>query len=104
MSYTKTRDQRIADEVMDGMGPCMWCQASTLKTTLGQYGARCHPCYERYCQEGSEPVEGLTFEKFAVKLRQSREQILRQHNCRAVRFHVYVKDGKAALKATPVAR
>ena len=33
---------------------------------------------------------------------QSREQIMRQHNCRAVRFHVYVKDGKAALKATPV--
>ncbi len=55
-------------------------------------------------QRCNEPVEGLTFEKFAVKLRQSREQILRQHNCKAVRFHVYVKDGKAALKATPVAR
>lgn len=55
-------------------------------------------------QRCHESVEGLTYEKFAIKLRQSREQIMRQHNCRAVRFHVYVKDGKAALKATPVAR
>jgi hypothetical protein len=55
-------------------------------------------------QRCHESVEGLTYEKFAIKLRQSREQIMRQHSCRSVRFHVYVKDGKAALKATPVAR
>jgi hypothetical protein len=25
-----------------------------------------------------------------------------KHGCRTVRFSVYVKDGKAALKATPI--
>ena len=28
--------------------------------------------------------------------------LVAKHNCRTVRFSVYVKDGKAALKATPV--
>lgn len=55
-------------------------------------------------QRCHEPVEGLTYDKFVVKLKQSRDQIMRQHNCKAVRFHVYVKEGKAALKATPVTR
>ncbi|MCS6915441.1 MAG: MXAN_5187 family protein [Myxococcales bacterium] len=55
-------------------------------------------------QRCNEPIEGLTYDKFAHKLRQSREQIMRQHKCRTVRFHVYIKDGKAALKATPVNR
>jgi hypothetical protein len=55
-------------------------------------------------QRCHEPVEGLTYDKFAAKLRQSRDQIMRQHSCKSVRFHVYIKEGKAALKATPVTR
>jgi hypothetical protein len=50
----------------------------------------------------NEPSDGLTFEKFAAKLRKNREQLIQKYNCRSVRFQVYVKDGKAALKATPV--
>lgn len=49
-----------------------------------------------------ENVDGLTFEKFAQKLRQNREQLVAKYSCRSVKFQVYVKDGKAALKATPV--
>lgn len=49
-----------------------------------------------------EPADGLTFEKFAVKLRKNKEQLIQKYNCKTVRFQVYVKDGKAALKATPV--
>ncbi|MFZ5471361.1 MAG: MXAN_5187 family protein [Myxococcota bacterium] len=49
-----------------------------------------------------EPAEGLTFDKFAVKLRKNKEQLVAKYNCRTVRFQVYVKEGKAALKATPV--
>jgi hypothetical protein len=50
----------------------------------------------------NEPADGLTFEKFAVKLRKNRDQLIQKYNCKSVRFQVYVKDGKAALKATPL--
>jgi hypothetical protein len=49
-----------------------------------------------------EAADGLTFEKFAGKLRKNREQLIQKYSCRTVRFQVYVKEGKAALKATPV--
>jgi hypothetical protein len=49
-----------------------------------------------------EAADGLTFEKFAAKLKKNQEQLITKYSCRSVRFQVYVKDGKAALKATPV--
>lgn len=49
-----------------------------------------------------EPSDGLTYERFAAKLRKNRDQLIEKYNCRTVRFQVYVKEGKAALKATPV--
>ena len=49
-----------------------------------------------------EPADGLTFDKFKTKLLKNKEQLVTKYQCRTVRFQVYVKDGKAALKATPV--
>jgi hypothetical protein len=49
-----------------------------------------------------EPTESLTLAKFVVKLRDNRDQLRKKLGVRSVRFQVYVKDGKAALKATPV--
>jgi hypothetical protein len=49
-----------------------------------------------------EPVAGLTYQKFADKLVKNRDDLMTKTGCREVRFTVYVKDGKAALKATPV--
>lgn len=49
-----------------------------------------------------EPGDGLTFEKFVGKLRKNRDQLVKKYGCRTVRFQVYVKEGRAALKATPV--
>lgn len=49
-----------------------------------------------------EAADNLTFEKFAAKLRKNRDALKARHGCRSVRFQVYVKDGKAALKASPV--
>ncbi len=49
-----------------------------------------------------EAADGLTFEKFRAKLLKNKEQLVAKYACRTVRFQVYVKDGKAALKATPV--
>jgi hypothetical protein len=50
----------------------------------------------------NEPTSGLTFEKFSEKLIKNRDDLMSKTGCRDVRFTVYVKDGKAALKATPV--
>jgi hypothetical protein len=52
--------------------------------------------------ECGEPSEGLTWEKFRLKLEANKSALVSKYACRTVRFQVYVKDGKAALKATPV--
>ncbi len=49
-----------------------------------------------------EPTAGLTYGKFSEKLVKNRDDLMAKTHCREVRFTVYVKDGKAALKATPV--
>jgi hypothetical protein len=50
----------------------------------------------------NEPTAGLHYDRFAEKLVKNREDLMARTGCREVRFTVYVKDGKAALKATPV--
>jgi hypothetical protein len=49
-----------------------------------------------------ESVAGLTLDKFIQKLRDNKAALMSKHACKTVRFSVYVKDGKAALKATPM--
>jgi hypothetical protein len=49
-----------------------------------------------------ESTEGLAYEKFRVKLEGNKAQLVQKYGCKTVRFQVYVKDGKAALKATPL--
>ena len=51
-----------------------------------------------------ESVEGLSFEKFEQTLTKTRDQVLAKHPAKGVRFTVYVKEGKAALKAAPLKR
>ena len=50
----------------------------------------------------NEPTAGLSYQKFSEKLIKNRDDLMAKTGCREVRFTVYVKDGKAALKATPV--
>jgi hypothetical protein len=49
-----------------------------------------------------ELVDSVSYERFIERLRENRDALMRQHQCRGVKFQVYVKDGKAALRATPV--
>ena len=49
-----------------------------------------------------EATDGLTFEKFQHTLRKNRDALMQRHGCKRVRFSVYVKEGRASLKATPV--
>jgi hypothetical protein len=53
-------------------------------------------------KECGAPVGGLTFDKFVRKLHAARDQVMKRHNTADVRFTVYVKEGRAALRASPV--
>lgn len=53
-------------------------------------------------QSCSESVEGLSFEKFQNTLRKNRDSIRERYQCERVKFTVYVKEGRASLKASPV--
>ncbi|MCS6898785.1 MAG: MXAN_5187 family protein [Myxococcales bacterium] len=56
----------------------------------------------RVKRQNGESTDGLTFEKFQKTLRKNREALIQQHGCKRVKFTVYVKEGRAALKASPV--
>ena len=51
-----------------------------------------------------ESTAGMVYEKFASKMRASRDSLMAKHGCDEVKFQVYVRDGKAAVKAKPVMR
>lgn len=58
--------------------------------------------FVRTKRECGEPTEGLGYEKFETTLKKNRDQLVARHGCKRVKFSVYVKEGKAALKASPV--
>ena len=49
-----------------------------------------------------ERTESLEFTRFRTKLLRTRSALMDRFDCHDVRFRVYVKDGKAALRAAPV--
>jgi hypothetical protein len=49
-----------------------------------------------------EDTGSLTFEKFKGTLQRNKDALVQRHGCSRVKFTVYVKEGKAALKASPV--
>jgi hypothetical protein len=53
-------------------------------------------------QQCGENVDGFTYEKFEHTLRKNRDNLMTRHGAKKVKFSVYVKDGKAALKASPL--
>ncbi len=53
-------------------------------------------------QQCGEKVDGLTYEKFEGTLKKNEDALIQRHGASAVKFSVYVKDGKAALKASPI--
>lgn len=64
-----------------------------------------HNTFEEFLRtkkQCGEPTTGLTFEKFQTTLRKNRDQLMAKTKCKRVKFTVYVKDGRAALKASPV--
>jgi len=58
--------------------------------------------FVRMRAECGEPAQGLPYERFRQKLQANKASLVAKYGCRTVRFQVYVKEGKTALKATPV--
>ena len=58
--------------------------------------------FERFLelrQQTGEPGN-VSYDKFVAKLRRNREELMARHNASGVRFSVYLKDGRAAIKAS----
>jgi hypothetical protein len=53
-------------------------------------------------QTGEPAAAQVSYDRFRTKLVKNRDQLVQKYNCRTVRFQVYVKEGKAAVRATPV--
>ena len=68
----------------------------------GDYFAQVFEQFVTMKKSCGESTSGLTIEKFTEKLIRNRDDLMAKTGCRDVKFTVYVKDGKAALKATPV--
>ncbi|HMI92942.1 MAG TPA: MXAN_5187 family protein [Polyangiales bacterium] len=69
--------------------------------------AHWHEIYDQYVatrRQCGESIDNLSFDKFSITLRKTRDQVVEKHNAKSVRFAVHVKEGKAALKAQPVKR
>jgi hypothetical protein len=80
--------------VAPGMGFGEDADAPYFREVFGEFVALKKQC--------GESTDSLTFAKFSRKLAANRDTLIEKHGCKTVRFQVYVKDGKAALKASPV--
>lgn len=78
------RNVTLGDEDLDGYFRRVYQEFLALKNQCG------------------ERTDNLNFPAFAAKLRKNRESLLQRYHSRSVEFSVYIKDGKAALKATPI--
>jgi hypothetical protein len=84
-----------------GSSPWETPQATEKSESEDPDEAHFHEVYENFVRARNEcgEVGDLPYPKFVEKLKKSREQVMQKQACKSVRFQVYVKDGKAALKA-----
>jgi hypothetical protein len=87
--------------------PLSFAAAKPAKPADGDDPDRAHftQVFEEYLalrQKCGESVVGLSLDKFTAKLQSNRDQLISKHGCKRAEFTVYVKDGKAAIRAVPV--
>ena len=78
--------------------------SSDEEASFDQHAREVYESYLATRRQCGESTDSLTFEKFGVTLRKTRDQIVEKQGVRTVRFSVQVKEGKAALKAQPIKR
>jgi len=89
-----TQIKHVPQELIEASAPAVEGEETHFREVFDQFVATQKEC--------GAPVSGLTFDKFVRKLHAARDQVMKRHNAPAVRFTVYVKEGRAALKASPV--
>lgn len=60
--------------------------------------------YDKFLEtqaECGESADKLTLEQFVSRLAREKDNLMKRYNCKNVKFSVYVKDGKASIKAIP---
>jgi hypothetical protein len=77
-------------------------QAADVAETKEEAWRRVYEEFVGLKRQCGEKVDGLTYEKFEVTLKKNEDTLVQKHGAATVKFSVYVKDGKAALKASPV--
>ena len=88
----------------DGQATIAEAPSDDLLAAAGKDSATYQSIFEDFValkKKCGESIESLTYEKFAKKLERNRDALIEKHGCKSVKFQVYIKDGKAALKASP---
>ncbi|MDH5491512.1 MAG: hypothetical protein OEY14_06120, partial [Myxococcales bacterium] len=88
-----TKIAAIPEELLAAAGDTASAEEAHFRDVFDKFVAMKKKC--------GEPTAGLTFQKLRKTLEKNREQIVKRHGAKRVTFTVYVKNGKAALKATP---
>jgi len=89
-----TQVKHVPQSLLEASAPGVQGEETHFREVFDQFVATQKEC--------GAAVSGLTFDKFVRKLHAAREQVMKRHNAASVRFTVYVKEGRAALKASPV--
>jgi len=89
-----TQVAHVPKELIEASAPGVQGEETHYREVFDQFVATQKQC--------GASVSGLTFDKFVRKLHAAREQVMKRHDAGSVRFTVYVKEGRAALKASPV--
>ncbi len=99
-------DEGEDDEAtMVGAVPAELLAQATGESRAAEEGAEWLSVYEDFLRtkkQCGELTDGLSFDKFANTLKKNRDALIQRHGCKRVKFSVYVKEGRASLKATPV--
>jgi hypothetical protein len=52
-------------------------------------------------EKNKESANSVTLEIFVARLQKERDKLIEKYRCESVRFEVYMKDGRVAVRATP---
>jgi hypothetical protein len=89
-----TQIKHVPQELIEASAPGVEGEEAHFREVFEQFVATQQQC--------GISVSDLTFDKFVRKLHAARDQVVKRHKASGVRFTVYVKEGRAALKASPV--
>jgi len=89
-----TQVKHVPQSLLEASAPGEQGEETHFREVFDQFVATQEQC--------GAPTSGLTFDKFVKKLHAARNQVMKRHDAAEVRFTVYVKEGRAALKASPV--